>query len=352
MKKIILLSLLAFVSIALNAQEPVLVDGLWYKINNWDGSATVVANPNNEGYSGDIVIPDVVNIGGEDHNVTGIGYRAFCGCNILSVTIGKNVTSIDGHAFSYSTVASAIIGGEFDESTNNNLWIGYCAFYECLNLTSVVLGDNVRSISSQAFQNCPSLSSVVLGKRVRWIGTSSFVGCENLKDVYCFGESSPYQDGGRIFADDQLNSLTLHVPEAYYDNYIVSDPDNYPWSHFGSANQLQSTELVKCATPVISYDNGNISFTCATEGVKYNSSVEYVDNEFNDVPEYPAPSHFVVKVVAVKNGFLPSDVAKQEFALESYVDVKTGDYKQGDVNKDGNVNVADHVKLSDFIMNK
>ena len=79
--------------------------------------------------------------------------------------------------------------------------------------------------------------------------------------------------------------------------------------------------------------------------------LEYVENEFNNVSEYPAPSHFKVKVVAVKNGYLPSDVAEQEFALAGYVDVKTGEYKQGDVNKDGNVNVADHVKLSGIIMN-
>ena len=86
--------------------------------------------------------------------------------------------------------------------------------------------------------------------------------------------------------------------------------------------------------------------------MQFNSTVEYVENEFNNVSEYPAPSHFKVKVVAVKNGYLPSDVAEQEFALESYVDVKTGEYKEGDVNKDGNVNVADHVRLSNIIIKK
>lgn len=352
MKKSIFVFVLAFVSIAVSAQDPVKSGNYWYKINSWDGSATLVANPNKEGYSGDVVIPDVVSIDGVEHKVTGIGNRAFCGCNILSVTIGKNVTSIDSHAFSYSTVASAIIGGEYDESTWNSLWIGYCAFYACPNLASVVIGDNASSIGRQAFQDCPSLSSIVIGKRVYEIGASAIAGCNNLKDVYCYGEFSPRQYGGRIFADDQLSSLTLHVPEDYYENYIVSNYDNYPWSHFGTTEKLQSTELVKCATPEISYANGTISFTCATEGVKYNSSVEYVENEFNNVSEYTAPSNFRVKVVAVKSGFLPSDVAQKEFALESYVDVKTGDYKQGDVNKDGNVNVADHVKLSGIIMNK
>lgn len=349
MKKSIILSLLAFMSMAVCAQETIFFEGLWYTINSWDGSATVVANPTGEGYSGEVVIPDIMTTtDGEAHNVTRIGYRAFCGTKILSVTTGKNVTSIDSHAFSYSTVASAIIGGELDETQGASVWLGDYAFYACDNLATVIIGDNVYSISRQAFQNCPSLSCVVLGKSVRWINASAFLGCKKLKEVYCMGEDVPVYRWGqsRFFDDDLLGGMTLYVPE--FANFKNSEP----WVNFGTIETLPSTELVKCATPQISYANGTVSFTCATEGAQFNSSVEYVENEFNNVSEYTAPSNFRVKVVAVKSGFLPSDVAQKEFALESYVDVKTGDYKQGDVNKDGNVNVADHVKLSDVIMNK
>ena len=348
MKKSIILSLLAFMSMAGSAQEPVLVDGLWYTIDTWDGSATVVENPTGEGYSGEIVIPNAITTpDGETHNVTRIGYRAFCGTKILSVTTGSNLRNIDSHAFSYSTVASAIIGGEYDESLGASLWIGSYVFYACDNLSSVVFGDNVGNIGDQAFQNCPSLTSVILGKHVGWIGASAFFNCKNLKDIYCLGEWSPYQDWGRIFEEDRIKDLTLYVPESYAGNY-----NSYPWSDFGTKETIKSTEVEKCATPEINYANGAVSFTCATEGVQFNSTVEYVENEFNNVSEYPAPSHFKVKVVAVKNGYLPSDVAEQEFALESYVDVKTGEYKEGDVNKDGNVNVADHVRLSNIIIKK
>lgn len=343
MKKTILISLLAFMSIELNAQEPVLVDGLWYTINSWDGNATVVANPNNEGYSGDIVIPDVVNIGGEERSVTRIGERSFCGTKIFSVTVGKNVTYIFSHAFSYSTVASAVIGA----AEGNSCYISDYAFYACDNLKSVVIGDNVRGIYRQVFQNCPSLTSVVLGKNVYFSGASAFLDCNKLKDIYCCGENGPSVWGGRIFEGDKLSSMTLHVPEASVAKYT-----NYPWSAFGTIEAMASNELVKCATPEISYASGTISFTSATEGAQYISSVEYVEKEFNSNSEFTAPSHFKVKAVAVKDGCLPSDVAEKEFALEGYVDVKTGEYKEGDVNKDGNVNVADHVKLSNIIFEK
>lgn len=341
MKKSIILSLLTFMSISLSAQEPVQVDGYWYTTGYYDGGARLEKDPiNNNGYSGDVVIPDVVKINGVDYNVTSIGPRAFCGCKILSVTMGKNVTTIYSHAFSYSTVASVMIG----EGVQN---ISDYAFYACDNLASVVIGDNVYSIGRQAFQNCPSLSSAILGKNLRYIGASAFVDCKNLKDIYCLGASSPSQSGGRIIEDSKVNSLTLHVPVANSGNY-----NSYPWSAFGEKETMESDVLPICATPEISYASGTVSFTCATEGVEYNSSVEYVNNEFNNVSEYPAPASFKVKVVAVKKGCLPSEVAEREFALESYVDVNTGDYRQGDVNRDGKVNVGDHVTLTNIILDQ
>ena len=56
------------------------------------------------GYNGtdtNVVIPDTINIDGEEIKVTTIGERAFYGDDtITSITIGKNVTTIGFHAFS------------------------------------------------------------------------------------------------------------------------------------------------------------------------------------------------------------------------------------------------------------
>lgn len=95
MKKCIILFLLAFMSNSLSAQTPVKDEkgDYWYTIDSY-GNATLVKHPfNNDGYTGDVVIPDVMTSGGVEYKVTGIGYRAFCGCKILSVKIGNNVTS-------------------------------------------------------------------------------------------------------------------------------------------------------------------------------------------------------------------------------------------------------------------
>ncbi len=357
MKKSIILFLLASVSLTAGAQTPEKVGDYWYTISSsWydKGGVILVKDPSGKDYFGDIVIPgEIITADGVTRNVISIGDRAFSGTSILSVTIkgkkddyGNGTLYVGSRAFALCKSLSTVILGE------GVSWIGDYAFYGCENLTSVVVGDNVTGFGRQAFQNCSSLRSVVLGKRVNSIGRSSFVDCPELKDIYCYAENSPSQYGGRIFNHEQLQYLTLHVPEAYYSNYVFDVEDNYPWQFFGNKVKMTSVTLEKCATPKIAYAGGNVSFTCDTPGATFNSTVEYVENSFNNASSFTAPSHFRVRAVAVKDGYLPSEVAVQEFALEGIVDPNTGEYWKGDENRDGKVNDSDRLKVTNVIMDK
>ena len=69
---------------------------------------------------------------------------------------------------------------------------------------------------------------------------------------------------------------------------------------------------------------------------------DYYDSEF------PLSQTYKITVYATKAGYENSDVATREIVIK-------GDNKAiivGDVDGDDKVNVADHVKLSDIIMNK
>ena len=346
MKKNIFLYLLAFMSLAANAQDPVKVGEYYYTVEDNHNTAILVANPQGGGYSGDVVINATIDYGGKTYRVSDIGYRAFCGTDILKVTINGQLDDkgrglrINPHAFSYcKSLASVTIGDGVD-------YIQNFAFYACDNLANVVVGDDVTWIYEQAFQNCHSLTSVILGKKVNSIDASAFLGCEELKDVYCLGSALPtYLKGSRpIFDYDHIRDATLHALASA--TFVNGDP----WIKFGKLETMASTTLEKCATPTITYENGTVSFACETEGVEFNSKVEYVQKSFNSASAFPAPSTFLVKVVAFKNGYLPSDVVAKEFDLPSYVGVKNeGNYEQGDVNKDGKVNVADQVVLTNVI---
>ena len=64
--------------------------------------------------------------------------------------------------------------------------VGYGAFMDCTELTSVEIPDGVISISINAFKNCPSLESIKIPESVSFIGSSAFWGTkylENFKDI-------------------------------------------------------------------------------------------------------------------------------------------------------------------------
>ena len=99
----------------------------------------------------------------------------------------------------------------------------------------------------------------------------------------------------------------------------------------------------KCEKPTISFENGEIVFNCETEGVKYVSNISTSDTKDYYDGKLTLSYKYKVSVYATKDGYENSDTATEEF-------MATG--KLGDLNGDGKVDVADHVKLSDIIMNK
>ena len=69
------------------------------------------------------------------------------------------------------------------------------------------------------------------------------------------------------------------------------------------------------------------------------------DNTYLD-DNITTPTKFEVSVYAAKTGYINSETATAEFNISSDI------IMSGDVNNDGKVNVADHVKLSEIIMNQ
>ena len=135
-----------------------------------DGNAVIT------GYTGNatkLVIPSTLN----GYPVEGIGYEAFWGEDLVSVTIPKGVTWIDSCAFADCTKLKSVKLPEGLEL------IGEGAFENCSSLKSIKIPKSVAVIDAMTFSCCSSLSNVELQEGLTTIGDYAFVGCKKLKRV-------------------------------------------------------------------------------------------------------------------------------------------------------------------------
>ena len=171
-------------------------------------------------------------------SVTDIRWRAFYNCvSLKSVTIPKSVIDIDNYAFGYYYDSDsfetkkidgfkinyvkntyghmyAIKNGFTDEACllTHELYdgtleiteyvgksatyvipseidgkrvtqIGYDAFNDCTELTSITIPDGVTIIGNSAFSDCTSLETVTIPNSVTQIYTRAFYNCTSLKEV-------------------------------------------------------------------------------------------------------------------------------------------------------------------------
>ena len=274
------LILSVFFSIVASAYD-VELDGIYYNLVP-NGNVAEVTNGANK-YEGDITIPSSIKVNDTEYSVTSVGNSAFEDCiSLTSITIPNSVTSIDYYAFrncsglqsiTIPNSVTIILDYAFSGCSsltsiaipNSVTSIGEGAFYKCLSLTSVTIPNSVTSIGREAFYGCSSLMSVTIPNSVKEISYLAFSECPKLENVYCYAESfSDISDN--IFKDSYIEDATLHVPSSAISYYQTTAP----WSKFGTIKALEDTgeETKKCETPTISFVDGKLTFSCATEGVE------------------------------------------------------------------------------------
>ena len=264
------------------------------------------------------------------NSVTTIGAGAFESCfGLTSITFPNNLTSIEKGTFSNCFNLTSIT---FPENLTS---IGERAFSYCIRLTSVTFPENLTSIDEYVFVGCRSLFYITLPSKLTSIGKYCFNDCNNLTYIYCNAKDVPSADK---HAFKNTGNITLYVPSESIDAYKKASQ----WSNFNiqeNTNLQSGTE--KCSMPTIKKTWYSCSISCETPGVKFHWMVSTLyGNKGIESDEFIVENP-ILNVFATKDGYLPSDVATYELSGLA-----------GDVNNDGEVNVADHVKLSDIIMNQ
>ena len=358
-KKITLLFALMLSTLMASAQT--LIDGVYYNLIAKAKQAVVTSGDTK--YTGSVTIPESFTYNGVTYSVTSIGSYAFFYCSgLTSVTIPNSVTSIGDQAFYECSGLTSIT------IPNSVTSIGGGAFQSCSGLTQVtlnsnaiasksysssstlgnifgsqvkeyVLGDDVTSIGSYAFYNCADLTNITIGCSVESIEDYAFASIPKLEKIYCY--SSNVTTATRTsFENSYLDYVTLYVPASSLDTY----KSTAPWKNAASILPLEDIKE-KCATPTILYENGKLSFSCETEGVRFECNFSTPSESYEEGVAVNMPNKLQVSVYAKKDGFDNSDVATMEIEV-------SGGYtaKKGDVNEDGTVNGTDIQEVINIIV--
>ena len=223
----VLLVLLLSMTGVTNAFAQTFTQGnLNYSINSDGATVTVTGHVDGTSATGELVIPESVELYGTTYLVTVIGGSAFEGCSGLTgslvipnsvvsigayafidcnsftnLTIGNAVQEINEYAFaqcmgftgsltipnSVTTIgegAFALCSGFTGSLTilDSVIWIGGSAFEGCYGFTgSLILGDAVQSIDNYAFYGCSGFTGdLTIGNSVQWIGEYAFYGCSGF----------------------------------------------------------------------------------------------------------------------------------------------------------------------------
>lgn len=114
----------------------------------------------------------------------------------------SNLTNLTALGGSYSTKPTAVA-----KNTSSKI------FYNCKQLTSVILPDSLERIGSDMFSGCTNLQTVKLGNGITVYGNNMFADCTSLRSVE-FGATAPGNTLGDSMFQNCTSLETVNLPVA------------------------------------------------------------------------------------------------------------------------------------------
>lgn len=258
-----------------------ILDGIAYSfVEGLDG---VIVGRRFEPYEGNIVIPNSVEIDGQDRAVLGIFSNAFC-CsphlesidiqcqikalcedqfykcyNLKSVKLPKSLIRIGEYAFFH---CHKLLDIQIPEETK---FINEGAFAFCYQLPGINIPPNLSHLGGRTFENCYGLKEICLPNGIQEIREECFSNCVGLEKVI-FGEGVQVIEEKAFFNCQSLESPALpysltSIKDKAFQNCSLVQELSFPpdlkfigWDAFSDCNCLSSLTFLGKKPPSMGTD--------------------------------------------------------------------------------------------------
>ena len=176
-------------------------------------------------------------------SVVNIGGRAFFRCENLSgtITIPNSVTSIGQDAFYGCTKVTSIIvengNSSYDSRDNCNAIIETATNTLIFGCKNTIIPNTVTVIGFNAFEDCSDLTSINIPEGVTSIGGNAFAYCDNLVSVIVNNPTPIALSDGGAFSNRA--NATLYVPAGSKEAYEAADY----WEEFKEIKEIKESTI-------------------------------------------------------------------------------------------------------------